>query len=50
MRKTAAIAIILLMMVPFSALAGDVTTFEGGKTEAVAWLKGPTFTEYIVCV
>jgi len=47
MKRIVAIIVMILMSVPASALAGTVNVFQSGKTEEVAWLNGPMFTEYI---
>ena len=47
MKRIVAIIVMILMLVPASALAGTVNVFQSGKTEEVAWLSGPMFTEYI---
>ena len=46
-RASAALCVFVLVLIPFSVVAGPVTTFQGGKTEEIVELKAPAFTEYL---
>jgi len=47
MRRTMAFILVLLLFIQGIAGAANITTFRDGKTEAVAELSGPMFTDYV---
>ncbi len=47
MKTISVLLISVLVGAPAFAMAGNITTFQGGTTDEVAWLTGPAYTEYI---